>query len=315
MAKMEKAKLFEEILSEGGWKEVVKKYEEKCPSDEEGKFLWVFRGQSKSSWYLRTTFEREVIHFAEGNKRPKNEDEDAKDDFYHRIGGKLEHKFNVECGLLRNFQRKCHLYMDHTPKADDMIEWLALMRHYGAPVRLLDFNYSFFVALYFALEDTESECAVFAINSRWIQEKMKPHELTNADEIKERVLGSDKSKDFNENFGISKKGVLTTNPYRRNQRLRAQKGVFLYPTDISFSFMDNLVSLVRERKHQEEKVDTHLKKFVIKIDAKKRNRMLRELYDRNISRASLFPDLQGFAESLKLYLAFPEFIKIYNSDH
>lgn len=308
---MEKSKLFNDIKIECGWKNVVEEYEKECSSGEKGKFLWVFRGQSKSSWYLRTTFEREVIRFAEDNGRPEDNDEDAKDDFYQRISGKLKNKFNIECGLLRNFKRKCHLYMDHTPEADNIIEWLALMRHYGAPVRLLDFNYSFFVALYFALEQAKSECAVFAINSRYIQNNIKPHELTDADEIKNRVLGSDRSKDFNEHFGISESGVLTASPYRRNQRLRAQKGVFLYPTNISASFMDNLDALVGER--EKEAVHAHLKKFVISVDAKKRNEMLMELFNRNISRASLFTDLHGFAESLKVYLAFPDYIRLYKS--
>jgi len=312
---MEKSKLFKEIPIVSGWKEAVEKYKEECPCDEEGGFLWIFRGQSKSSWYLRTTFEREVAFFAEDNKRQYNVDEEAKDRFYKKIGGKLLYKLNIECGLVRNFQRKCHLYMDHTPEKDDLIEWLALMRHYDAPVRLLDFNYSFFVALYFALEGAEckanSGCAVFAVNSRWIEGNMKPQVATDEDEIKRKLLGSDKSDDFNRHFGKSQRGVFTTNPYRRNQRLRAQKGLFLYPGDISVSFMDNLDALVRERNEEDEVVHKHLKKFIIKVDAKKRNEMLRELYDRNISRASLFPDLHGFAESLKLYLAFPEFIKIY----
>ena len=315
---MKKRELFKDINAECGWKDVVAKYEKECSPDKEGRFLWIFRGQSKSSWYLRTTFEREVIFFAEDDKRPENEnDEDAKDRFYNEIGGKLANKFNIECGLFRNFLRKCHLYLDHTPDADDIIEWLALMRHYGAPVRLLDFNYSFFVALYFALEGAESkpnsECAVFAVNSRWIQGNMKPKEATEVSEIKVKLLGDDKNLDFNKHFWISKKGVLTANPCRRNQRLRAQKGVFLYTGDISCSFMDNLSTLVEER--GKDAVHEHLKKFVISVDAKKRNEMLKELYDRNISRSALFPDLQGFAESLKGYLAFPEFVKIYKSDH
>jgi len=40
---MEKSELFKEIKIEYGWKDVVKKYEEECPCDEEGEFLWVFR--------------------------------------------------------------------------------------------------------------------------------------------------------------------------------------------------------------------------------------------------------------------------------
>jgi hypothetical protein len=73
--------------------------------------------------------------------------------------------------------RQCHHYTLHTPEADNVMEWLALMRHYGAPTRLLDCTYSFFAAVYFALEDfeledAEGECAVWALNSDWIAERV-----------------------------------------------------------------------------------------------------------------------------------------------
>ena len=36
---------------------------------------------------------------------------------------------------------------------DNRLEWLALMQHYGAPTRLLDFTRSPYVACFFALEE------------------------------------------------------------------------------------------------------------------------------------------------------------------
>jgi len=48
------------------------------------------------------------------------------------------------------------------------VEWLALMRHYGAPTRLMDWTWSFYVAVFFAMHDippeSEDNCAVWALN-------------------------------------------------------------------------------------------------------------------------------------------------------
>src|SRR5438093_2893211 len=44
------------------------------------------------------------------------------------------------------------------------LEWLALMQHYGAPTRLLDFTYSFWIALFFAFEEAENDCSVVALD-------------------------------------------------------------------------------------------------------------------------------------------------------
>src|SRR5580704_15740200 len=74
------------------------------------------------------------------------------------------------------------------------LSWLAAMQHYGAPTRLLDFTYSPYVALYFALRnrndnEAESDAEVWAINaaavkasamevSREADDKIREHEGT-----------------------------------------------------------------------------------------------------------------------------------------
>lgn len=54
---------------------------------------------------------------------------------------------------MREFQRKAALYIEHEPDKDNFLEWLSLMRHCGAPTRLMDWTYSFFIAVYFALAE------------------------------------------------------------------------------------------------------------------------------------------------------------------
>ena len=46
------------------------------------------------------------------------------------------------------------------------------MQHYEAPTRLLDFTFSFEIALYFALRDSwNTDCAIWIINKEQINEK------------------------------------------------------------------------------------------------------------------------------------------------
>ena len=51
----------------------------------------------------------------------------------------------------------------------------------------------------------------------------------------------------------------------------------------------------------------------MEIDPKTREQVLKELYRMNITRASLFPGLTGFAESLKHSLLFPATITVYKN--
>src|SRR3989304_1877564 len=43
-----------------------------------------------------------------------------------------------------------------------------IMQHYGAPTRLLDFTYSVYVAAYFAVEEAEDDCVVWAVDGPWV---------------------------------------------------------------------------------------------------------------------------------------------------
>jgi hypothetical protein len=80
--------------------------------------------------------------------------------------------------IFYEFQAKARLHMDarDLPPLDQRLCWLALMQHHRVPTRLLDFTYSPYVALYFALRDRSQEelkkpAAVWAIHASVILEK------------------------------------------------------------------------------------------------------------------------------------------------
>jgi len=68
-----------------------------------------------------------------------------------------------------------HLDPSQVPDSDNKLGWLAIMQHYGAPTRLLDFTYSPYVALYFALrnhdENKSKHAEVWGIDAAALREK------------------------------------------------------------------------------------------------------------------------------------------------
>lgn len=54
--------------------------------------------------------------------------------------------------LLSQFKNAAHHFAEASTMPANTLEWLALMQHYGAPTRLLDFTRSPYVACFFALE-------------------------------------------------------------------------------------------------------------------------------------------------------------------
>lgn len=244
---------------------------------------WVFRGQKCCSWGLKTELERSLETFG-----PKDED-----------------SRRIEGGLLRLFKRQFRQFGIPIPRENDYMEWLALMRHYGAPTRLLDWTYSFFVALFFAVEAAETPCAVWAFNIRWMErrfEKKYPEEW--------KLVGTDgndpnarRFKTFKEVFLKKKRFVINMNSYNQNERLVIQQGTFLCPGDVECSFEENLLDFADGESLQEKVV-----KFVIPDDAGFRNKILQRLHRMAMNRATLFPGLDGFAQSLKTRLLFPQLL-------
>ena len=250
-------------------------------------YRWIFRGntshkdsQIRSS--LQRFFEREEI------KPKQNRDE-------------------IETELIREFKRAYHQYATHIPDDEAKIHWLSLMQHYGAPTRLVDFTYSPYIAAFFTLEDTrDKHYSVYAFDSTWLFKtslaKIKDEKGARTDwlEILEKpatadpmVIDAQNEAFFTEPFV---KSACTQNPFRLNERLHIQKGVFVVQGDLRTTFMRNIEALPGHNLRQ------YAVRFDLVLDRKQRREWLSRLHHMGITRTSLFPGLDGYSQSLGTYV-------------
>jgi hypothetical protein len=229
---------------------------------------WLFRGQP-SPWPLVTTLERACALFDVPASAMPAVEEQMISDFKRRYTGRN-----------RNLILADTLYC------------MAVMQHHGAPTRLLDFTYSFYVAVYFALEPFSDAPTVWCLNGRWCRDESV--RIAGAEVIEARESERNE-RSFRELYlrEPPHRLVLPENPFPLHRRLIIQQGVFACPADITAPFLANLDMGSSGGRHA-------LLKLRLEFDEAARRNALSELGRMNIDRASLFPGLDGFAQSLKL---------------
>jgi FRG domain len=95
---------------------------------------WGFRGRENAEWFLHPTLDRAVEVSGEG----------AGFSFVTHLDRGV-----TEDRLLFRFNQQAHRHLRHLPDKDDIVTWLALMQHHGAPTRLIDWTKSPYLAAYF----------------------------------------------------------------------------------------------------------------------------------------------------------------------
>jgi hypothetical protein len=289
------------------WKTLVKKADQHSESEKNKnpKERWIFRGHPKEDYPLLTYLERAIADI--GTKNKNDEKDSSNKNKLEELEKFLSKEFNgqpigqIEKGLIRRFQRQYYHFDLRVPPKHNILEWLALMRHYGAPTRLLDWTYSFYIAVFFALEQAEGECAVWALETESLRENVRSvlgeegMSLVSEDEHIERC------ETWRMIFASGKLFVFPVNPFQLNKRLVLQQGVFLCPGDITKLFEENLAAVLSDNNN----VSYKLLKYKIAFDVKKRQEALLNLHRMNINKATLFPGLDGFAQSLKTLLVSP----------
>jgi hypothetical protein len=206
----------------------------------------------------------------------------------------------IEKAMLREFKRAYP--PDESalaPDDNDTLAWLALMQHHGAPTRLLDWTYSPFVAAFFALDallgcgDPHCKAAVWALSYRSLAQadKLVPQRLQKA--FLEYTTTRDGAP-FRAVFMEADPPITfapIVNPYRLHQRLVLQQGLFICPGNIQRPFEDNLLAL------PDVSDPRNLRKILLSPDVL--SDAFRSLRSMNITHATLFPGVDGYARSLR----------------
>lgn len=103
---------------------------------------WIFRGQAQSDWLLTTSLER-ITGWTPGSP--------------------------LEGEIFDAFSRQAHNYLEPQSVPQGDIEWWALMQHHGVPTRLLDWTRSAYVGAFFAIDEADGDCALWALDGNWCQ--------------------------------------------------------------------------------------------------------------------------------------------------
>ena len=252
--------------------------------------LWIYRGHAKAAWYLRTSLERKTWVYSSHRDGFRTEDSCPDSPSLH------------ERHLLSEFQRRAHQYLSRVPGDDEVIDWLALMQHYGAPTRLLDWTSSPYVALYFALENVALDKAVatpavWAIDLGWL--RLRSLELLAGDPALPKSSDR-KGLAWYVNSIVLKEDnpivVVQADPFRMNERVAAQQGLFL--CNLSGNKPQLFNSLMTMMVKPQVPPRPVVRKLLIGRSLRIQIQFLKELHAMNINRASLFPGLDGFAGSL-----------------
>lgn len=244
------------------WKETKVYFEELLTNNHR----WIFRGHYKARWKLEPSLERIV------SEQPL--------------------AISIEGKIINEFMRRAHQYLKSSQLPKSLIEWIALMQHHGAPTRLLDWTKSPFVASFIAFESAykeEGEIAVWAMDASWLIDASKK-KLESSNCILD-YKNLKKDGEFVKFINLDEQVILPIEPELMNERLTIQQGIFLISSGKVLSFEKAM------NDYQEFDSPSHIKKLV--IPKSQGIECLTELNRMNISAATLFPGLDGFARSLQ----------------
>lgn len=166
------------------------------------------------------------------------------------------------------------------------IDWWPVMRHYGAPTRLLDWTSSPYVAAYFACRECSDVAgAVYLFHMPILHEQMKNAYGSAADISKARLFEPDAPPVW---YTVTRQQALP-------RRLLLQQGLFTLCQNVGY----DLEKLFQERMAAAATEVPDVKKFAkVIIPAEQKPLFMRHLRTINVTAATLFPDLDGTGKAI-----------------
>ncbi len=257
--------MFYEIINIPTWDEVKEYFNDLLNKNQ----FWIFRGHYKSEWRLQPTLERTL------SRQPID--------------------IEIESKIISEFKRRAHQYLSSNFMPGNLLEWLALMQHHGAPTRMLDWSKSPYVSAFVAFENTykeEGNVAIWAIDSLWLNKNsasiIKKANKNGLDIILKKIkTDQELLKLIHAEVNV----ILPMEPNIMNERLTIQQGLFLFPSGKTINFENILEN------YGVFDSSKFIKKIIIPYS--EGLNCLVDLNRMNINAATLFPGLDGFARSLK----------------
>jgi hypothetical protein len=228
---------------------------------------WMFRGQTNLEWRLEPSLLR----------------------IFKNQGLTPQKLVAIESDLRVAFYREAHRFLDpqcFTIPPENVWQWWAMMRHYGAPTRILDWSSSPYVALYFAVESNwENDGTVWCVKGKSIGQCFKS---SSPDAYKKawRLRNEKKSNAFVQPSSDS--FVYVYDMQFQIDRIAAQQGRFT----VSTNGLADQAELLAIHLPQEDLLR-------VAIPASAKSQMLRELQLMNIAAKALFPGIDGLGRSLQ----------------
>jgi hypothetical protein len=175
---------------------------------------WVFRGQSSAAWLLEPSINRFTSRLSiirAGHR--------------HLLGReKLEWRESMRSLELRMFKEYAQSSnpSKRLSEAEDLLDVLVELQHYGAPTRLLDFTLKPYIALFFALDGGDGDLALYCLSLDGVDVIEKCSKT-----LVDTLWGED---------GADAPRVHFYRPRYQNERIEMQSGAFVIPSTCVLPF-------------------------------------------------------------------------------
>jgi FRG domain len=241
----------------------------------------------------------------------------------------------MENSTIGFFKERARLHLGHAPDEHDLLGWLAVMQHYGAPTRLQDWTQSPFVAAYFAYrEQTGDDAALWSLQAYFCRRNLTPlmpeqpwdqlgvfeaggHDA-DGNEVRifpwtEMTPTGVENDALREAIRDGNGWPLPVLPLAYDARMAAQQAVFLCATQIDFgleTLMDKDAwppAIEPERVKEVQNAaappsEAYQLMKRIKLPSEWRTDALRSLRQMGIAEETLFPGLDGSGRAARMHI-------------